>query len=73
MLGQRGGHVDDALVAAATETQRGVALSDHKGRVDKRVDIVHDGRQRRVTLDLLPGVSGVAPNVVAQLTLDAFG
>lgn len=68
--GERGGHVNDALVAAAAEQQVCVTQVHHEWAVDHDVNVAHGVEQALVGDDLLPRVAGVEPDVVAQLLLD---
>ena len=63
--------VDEALVAAAAEAQADVALGLDKGAIDKAIEFADDIEQCRIADNLLPSVTGVAPDVVPQFLLDA--
>ena len=63
--------VDEALVATAAETKGDVALGLDEGAVDEDIELAHDVEQDGVFFYFFPSVAGKAPDVVAQLLLDA--
>ena len=69
--GEGAGNVDEALVAAAAESQADVALGLDEGSIDEDIQLLHDSQQFGVFLYFFPGVAREAPHVVAQFPLDA--
>ena len=63
--------VNEALVAAAAETEGDVTLGLQERAVNEDVELSNDIEQCRVLLNLLPGEAGIAPHVVTQILLDA--
>ena len=63
--------VDEALVAAAAETEGDVALGHLEGTVNEDVKFLYHLEEFGVIHDFFPGVARVAPDVVAQFVLDA--
>lgn len=64
-------HIDEALIAAAAEAEADVTLGLQERAVNENIEFTDNIEQGRIFHDLLPGVSGVAPYVVAEFLLDA--
>ena len=67
------GQMDDPLVGTATEVEFRVAEFCHEWTIDKRIDERKDLSHALVCKDLLVCESGVAPDVLAGIFLDAAG
>ena len=70
MLGERGLHVDDALVAGAAEMEGLVAFGLDEGAVDQHVDKFEEGTLTGITQQLFEGEAGIAPDVLVGARLD---
>ena len=64
-------NVDEALVAATTETEADVTFGLDEGAVNKDVKLSHGVEQYGGFLYLFPCVASETPHVVAQFLLDA--
>jgi len=69
--GEGGLNVDEALVAAAAETEGDITLGLDEGTVNKNVKFLNDFQQFGIDDNFIPSVTRVTPDVVTQLLLDA--
>lgn len=70
--GKRSGDIDEALVSAAAETQRGVALALDEGSVDKYIDPLHEFFEQRFLHQLFPCETCIDPHIEFQFALDTL-
>ena len=69
--GKGAGNIDKALVAAPAETQADVTLGLDERTVNEDVEFADDVKQDRILFYFFPHIARKAPDVVAQLLLDA--
>ena len=65
-------YINEALVAAAPESEGSVALGKDEGTVNKYVDVLKQRTIVGVVLDFFPSVACVAPDVQLEFCLDAL-
>ena len=69
----RARHIDDALVAAASEEQLFVAKFLNEGAVNKDIDILQQALCRIIVQEVFVAKACVAPDSLLGLLFDAFG